>query len=263
MAACILFAACEKNDDIPVPGKSGISLAFVKAISNGNSIVQNEFQYTADGNIQTRISYKDENAKLIGTKTTYDYENGRLKSTESQTDYSSSSSTVQYTYGRILYEYDNNNTLIQTRNFLKVNGEYKFTSFFTITYDDKKNPVKISRYVADGSLFSYSTYAYDAVGNVIAAQDYGIDSFGTPEIRSEQKYQYDNKKNPYKRAYHLLESMPYSVNENNITSTSSVSYAFNPQGDASSSNTAYTTYNAEGYPTSMQEQGNIFLLEYK
>lgn len=262
--ACIVFASCRKEDSLPAgTPATGPYLTFVKAIFNGEKIIQNEFLYNTDGTIKLELSYKDYKSGLIGSRKTYNYQNGRLTSIERETDYSSSSTSVNYAVSKTELDYDSDNTVIQSNNFLKKNNQYEFTSFFTYTYNDKKMPVKISKYVAGGSLFGYSTYTYDGNDNVTVEENYGIDQSGNPVKQSQQNYQYDEKKNPYRNSYDLAGSIPYSISQNNVTVTTSVYYTVNPQGVTNTFTTKYNSYNAAGYPVSMDYEGNIFEFEYK
>ncbi|MFT3749405.1 MAG: hypothetical protein QM768_13850 [Agriterribacter sp.] len=262
LAICILLAGCEKNDTPSDINKSDATLTFVKALLNGQEIIQNEFQYSADGKITTALGYKDYSKNIISYKRVYSYENNKLVSSEMQMDISSSLSAVNYIHTKTQYEYSNN-FIIQSNYQSKKNDQYELTSFTTYTYDDKKLPVKISKYAASGSLYAYSTYTYDEHGNVILSEDYQLNALGEPVKNMQRTYQYDDKKNPYKNAYTLLENIPYSINQNNITASAWTDYTINPRGNSGSTVTKYNSYNSYDYPTSMDEQGNIFLLEYK
>lgn len=225
--------------------------------------MQNEFLYNPDGTIKSELSYKDFKAGLVGSKKTYQYQNGRLASIERATDYSSSSFTVNYTISKTTFDYDNDNNIIQSNNSLKKDNEYEFTSFFTYTYNDKKLLVKVSRYAAGGLLFGYSTYTYDRNDNVTSEENYGIDQSGNPVKQSQQSYQYDDQKNPYRNTSDLAGSIPYSISRNNVTVTTSVYYTLDTQGVTSTLTAKYNAYNAVGYPVSMNYQGNTFVFEYK
>lgn len=264
LIACILLASCQKEDNLPVDtSRKGPFLTVVKAVSNGEKIIQNEFQYNPDGSVKSALIYKDYKIGLVGSKRIYQYQDGRLKIVLAEMDYSSSSSSVTYSFSKTEFEYNSDNTIIQSNNFRKENNEYKFASFFTYTYNDRKLPIKISRYVADGSLFGYSTYAYDGNNNVVTEENYGIDQSGSPVKQSQQNYQYDNQNNPYRNTSDLASAIPYSISKNNVTITTSIYYTANPQGVTNTFTTKYNAYNSSGYPTSMDSQGNIFELEYK
>lgn len=257
----ILLAGCEKNDAPSNVTTNDPALTFVKVLLNGQEIVQNEFQYSADGKIITALSYKDYGKNLVSYKRVYNYEGDRIINSEMQIDISSSLSGVHYIYSKTLYEY-NDNLIIQSNYLSKKNDQYELASFTTYTYNEKKLPVKVSKYAAGGSLYAYSTYAYDENGNVIVSEDYQLNASGEPVKNMRRTYQYDKKKNPYKNTYTLLENIPYSINQNNITVSAWTDYT-DPQGNSGSTLTKYNSYNSYGYPTSMNELGNIFLLEYK
>ena len=241
---------------------SGPYLVSVKTVANGRTIVQNEFQYSIDGRIKTGIGYKDYTKNLVSYKRTYNYEDRNLLSSEMQIDIASSLSTVNYVYSKTQYEYSSD-LIIQSNHFSKKNDQYELTSFSTYTYNNKKLPARVSRYTAGGSLYNYSTYIYDENGNVTLWEEYQIDDTGNPVKNFQRTYQYDDKRNPYKNAYQLLENIPYSVNQNNIISSTWTNYTVNSSGNPNVSTTKYNGYNSAGYPVSMSEQDNIFEFEYK
>lgn len=262
---CILFASCQKEES-PAHGEEFISgpyLKAVKAVFNGESIIQNEFEYHTDGRIKTAIVYKDNNKSIVSNKRAYSYENNRISSIEIQTDFSSASTAVNYSYGKTAFEYNSEHLIIQSNHFVKKSNEYELTSFITYTYNEKKLPVKLSRYLAGGLLYGYSTYAYDGNGNVVLLEDFAINSSSNPVKSWQHTNQYDDKNNPYRTSYNTLENIPYSVNRNNIISSTSINYTTDPQGTINTSTTKYNKYNSAGYPTIMDEQGNIFEFEYK
>lgn len=112
-------------------------------------------------------------------------------------------------------------------------------------------------------MYGYSTYAYDGNGNVVLLEDFAINSSSNPVKSWQHTNQYDDKNNPYRTSYNTLENIPYSVNRNNIISSTSINYTTDPQGTINTSTTKYNKYNSAGYPTIMDEQGNIFEFEYK
>ena len=169
----------------------------------------------------------------------------------------------QYAYSKTTFEYSNNNIIIQRNNFLRTGNEYELRFFAVYSYKDQKQPVKEAQYQADGSLYGYSTYNYDHNGNIKASEHYTINPSGNPVQTSGTTYRYDDNKNPYRNVYHLLENLPYSINRNNIIATSRTDYTTDPQGISHTTTTKENAYNAYGYPTAMDEQGNNFLLEYK
>ena len=148
---CILLAGCEKNDAPANANKNDAALTFVKALFNGQEIIQNEFQYSTDGKIKTALGYKDYHKNLISYKRVYNYEADKLIGSEILTDISSALYSVNYIYSKTQYEYSNN-LIIQSNHLSKKNDQYELASFTTYTYNDKKLPVKVSKYAADHSI---------------------------------------------------------------------------------------------------------------
>lgn len=227
----------------------------------GNSIL-NENIYTGNGDIKRRVSYKDYALGLISAKVDYVYEGNRLIQIDDQVDFSSSSASTQYSHSRSIFDYTNNR-ISQRNNFLKNGDQYELRSFAVFEYNQQGLPEKETRYTADGALIGYSLYEYTTSGNVISASEYGISNNNpTPALLIKRTYTYDIHNNPYKKVYSLVENIPFSVNTNNIVQTVSVNYADAANPQTSTSKTTYT-YNDKGFPASMNENGNEFLLEYK
>ncbi|HTN07074.1 hypothetical protein [Agriterribacter sp.] len=263
LAFTLCFAGCKK-DTVSRQDTSGPKLMFVKAKTNGADIIQNENRYNESGNIQTRISYKNYAAGLISAKTEYKYQDGRLVQKEDQMDVSSSSFASQYINSRSVFEYSGGR-IIQNNHYLKTGNDYELRSFTVFSYDDAGHPVKQTRYSADGALFGYTTYTYNG-NNIILSEEYNQKQPDPePVLTLRCSYQHDNKKNPYRNVYHSIENIPFSVNGNNITATTTVNYNSYPPSTSGLSITSSTTYvyNNLSYPERMNESGNEFVLEYK
>lgn len=263
LAFVLFIFSCKKDTVIP-NDTSGPKLMFVKAKTSGGDIIQNENIYNENGNIKTRISYKDYAAGLVSAKTEYQYQDGRLVQKDDQMDVSSSSFASQYVNSRSVFEYSSNR-IIQSNHYLKIDGDYELRSFTVFSYNVAGRPVKQTRYSADGALFGYTIYTYKD-DNVLTSEEYTQkQSDPEPVLTLKCSYQHDNKKNPYRNVYYSIENIPFSVNENNIAETTSVNYNIYPssaQGVSSTSQTTYV-YNNWDYPSLMNENGNEFVLEYK
>lgn len=259
----ISLFSCSKDE---APGNNQPveeALSFVKTGANGD-IILDENIYQADGKIKTRIGYKDHSLGIVSSKSDYSYENGRLMQTESQMDLSSSTSATQYSYSKSDFEYNNSGLVTQRNHYRKENDQYELISFSVFTYNNEQLPVRENRYMPDGTLYGYSTYVYNSDGNVTELKNYSVTGPGSAHaLTLKQSFKYDAKNNPYTRVYHLTENIPFSVNHNNITETTTVNYAINAQGISSTSTTSYQSYNNNGFPTNMNENGNIFILQYK
>lgn len=263
LAFVLFIFSCKKEGEIH-HDVSGAKLLFVKTKVSGGDIIQDENIYNESGNIKTRISYKDYTAGLIFSKTAYTYESGKLIQLDEQVDLSGSTFSTQYQYSRSNFEY-NGNRIIQRNHYLKIDDDYELRSFTVFSYDDFGHPVKQTRYSADGALFGYTLYTYEG-NNVVLSEEYYRNEFNPePVLSFKHSYRYDNKNNPYRKVYHSIENIPFSVNENNITETTSVNYNNYPSSAQGVSSTAPTTYvyNNLGYPSLMNENGNEFILEYK
>ncbi len=254
----LCFAGCKKDRVVPLDA-SGPKLMFIKARTNGGDIIQNEYLYNESGSIKTRIYYKDYATGLIGGKTEYTYQDGRLVQKEDQVDFSSSTFSVLYSNSRSVFEYSGDH-IIQQNHYLDINNQYELRSFTVFAYDNAGHPVKQTRYSADGALLGYTLYKYKG-NNVAVSEEYSPkQSDPEPVLILKCSYKHDNRKNPYTKVYYSIENIPFSVNENNITETTTVSYNDYPSSPASF--TSYV-YNHSGYPVLMEENGNTFILEYQ
>ncbi|MGN6439486.1 MAG: hypothetical protein ACTHMM_23335 [Agriterribacter sp.] len=260
----ICLFSCSKEDKPAGNNQPDLEkLTWVKAGANGE-VVQNENIYQANGQIKTRLGYKNYSLGLISSKAELTYSNGRLVQTETQMDMSSSTTAVLYSYGRASFEYNNDGLVTQRNNYLKVDGTYKLSSFSVFIYNNQQLPSRENHFMPDGSLYGYSTYGYDASGNIILLEAYSLEQpGGNAVLKMKKSFKYDAKNNPYKSVYHLTENIPFSVNSNNIVETTVIDYTINPQGISSASNTSYPSYNSKAYPVTMNEGGNTFILEYQ
>lgn len=263
----LFFALCFdgcKKDTAVLHDAPGPKLMFVKARANGGDIIQSESIYNEDGNIKTRISYKDYATGLIGSKTKYTYQDGRMVQKEEQVDISGSTFASQYFNSRSVFEYSGDH-IIQQNHYLNINNHYELRSFTVFTYDNAGHPVKQTRYSADGALLGYTLYTYEG-NNVAVSEEYNQrQSDPEPVLILKHSYKHDKRKNPYGNVYHKIENIPFSVNENNITETVTVShnaYSSSP-GQPGTTSLATYVYNNSGYPVLMNENGNTFILEYK
>lgn len=257
------LAGCEKStvsrQDNTLP-----KLKFVKARSASGDIVQNEYRYNDKGLIEQRISYKDYAIALAGTVSECYYQGSRLVEVNEQIDYSSMSTAAQYIKSRSTFIYSGD-LIIQQNHFLFVDNQYTLTSFTVFTYNNKALPVKQTRFAADGTLVGYSLFTYNGDNVTVSEEYHQKPGISQPELAVKTSYQHDTHMNPYRDVYQNIENIPFSININNITSTTSVTYNSNPRstGELSTSTSATYTYNRSGYPINVNENGNEFLMEYQ
>lgn len=265
VAFWVLLAACEKDRAAgQVKAASGAFLSMVKAERENGGMVLNTITYNTDGAVQTRISYKDYNAGLISSKTEYVYRDGRLEQIDEQTDYGSGVSSGTPVYSRSVLVYGLDGEVIQKNYFLRKDEQYELKSFTTFTYNTLGLPSMETRYAADGALTGYSVYDYDDKSNVKSASVYAINATSPePALASKTDYTYDNGLNPYRNIYAAVENIPFSVNRNNVVWSSFTDYS-NPTGHPQPAVIRVDyTYNKNAFPSSMNENGNLFSLGYQ
>lgn len=263
MMFILWFTGCEK-EKISRQSTSVPKLKYIKTTMNNQDIIQEEYIYDESGNLINSVRYRDYAAGLISGKATYTYQNGRLTQKDESIDFFSSSGSSQYMYVRSVFEYSGDR-IIQQNHYLNTNNTYELRSFTSFLYDVAGNPVKQALYTPDGVLSGYTIFTFSG-NNVVQSEEYYKQPDQTaPVLVMKRSYRHDNNKNPYRQVYHSIENIPFSINQNNITTTTSVSYStYSPStfGLNITTSTSYQ-YNIFGYPTRMNENGNIFALEYK
>jgi hypothetical protein len=137
-----------------------------------------------------------------------------------------------------------------------------------IDYNTNNKPSKISYYdkgdFAVSNYYAYSTLTYNTAGNVI--KEVFTDIIPTPTPRYEYVYEYDTKNNfmtPTQLQWlnalweQGAEGLCYMFSKNNATKITFSDYV-NP---VEIENLTYT-YNADGYPTQFNWDGDIYKLTY-
>ncbi|MBX3240310.1 MAG: hypothetical protein KIT80_02335 [Chitinophagaceae bacterium] len=255
----LLIFSCTKSDPL-TPQPTGTMLLYVKGGNPGSESVQSEFRYDNAGNITTRISYFGEK---ISSQADIRYKDGKLHTVESKFDVSSSSLATHYVYGKSDFEYNAEGLVVQKNHHLKENNSstYELRSFSVFDYNASQLPVKETRFRLDGTPYQYTNYIYDASGNIVQQEFYQLDAAGEMQLAFSTGYEHDQKKNPYLKVYHSVENIPFSINKNNIVTTT-IQYTIVPQGSSTSSSTIYNAFNRQDYPLSMEENGNRFVFQY-
>lgn len=261
----VLFAACGKDKTAgQMKADPGTFLTVVKAEGEKGEMVLNTITYNTDGSVETRTTYKDYNAGSIGSKTAYIYRDGRLEQIDEQADYGPGASSAGGEYSRSILIYDQQGEVIQKNYFLEKEEQYELKSFTTYTYNTQRLPSIETRYAADGALTGYSLYEYDDKGNVRSASVYAINATSPePVLASKTDYAYDNGLNPYRHIYAAVENIPFSVNRNNVVWSSFTDYSKPPAHPQPVVMRVDYTYNKNAFPSSMNENGNLFSLGYQ
>lgn len=261
----MLFAACKKDKAAgQMKVAPGTFLSVVKAEQGGGERILNTITYNSDGSVNARISYKDYNAGLISSKTTYIYRDGRLEQIDEQMNYGAGVSSTAIAYTRSALVYGAEGKAIQKNYFLRKDEQYELQSFTTFNYNEQELLSMETRYAADGALTGYSIYDYDDKGNVRSASVYAINATSPePVLASKTDYAYDDGLNPYRNIYAAVENIPFSVNRNNMVWSSFTDYS-NPSVHPQPAVIRVDyTYNKNAFPTSMNENGNLFSLGYQ
>lgn len=120
----------------------------------------------------------------------------------------------------------------------------RFRDVYEYTGD---NVTKITNYDLDyssTSINAYTTYAYNAAGNVTEEKQYSRDGSNNVILKSTITYEYDDKKSPAGELGRYLNLF----SENNITVKNTINYF--PNTSTTTDSIEYV-YNGEGYPTTV------------
>lgn len=261
----ILLVACEKDKAVNQRERDrGDLLSVVKVKQGNNEIILNTIDYYANGSVKTRVGYNDYSAGLISSTAEYKYRDDKLEYVEEQINYGAGVSSNATVHSRSGFVYDAEGNVIQKNYYLYRAAQYELKSFTTFTYNMQGLPAMENRYAADGALTGYSIYEYDGKGNVRSAAVYSINSTNlVPVLISKTAYTYDSGLNPYRNIYAAVENIPFSVNRNNVVQTRFTSYAEPAVCLQPATTQAAYIYNKSGYPSSLDENGNRFFLEYQ
>lgn len=265
MVFLILLTACEKDKtDRQMKPDYGTSLSVIKTKQGEGEIILNTIDYNTNGTVKTRISYQDYTTGLLNTKAEYFYKDNRLEYIEEETNYRSGISNDAPIHCRNVFEYDAEGKVIQKNYFQYNNIQYELKSFSTFTYNILELPEMENRYAADGMLTGYNIYEYNKEGNVSSASIYSINATNlTPVLASKTTYTYDSGVNPYRNVYSAVENIPFSVNRNNVVQTRVTDYS-KPAANLQPAETRVGyIYNKNGLPSTMNENGNQFILVYR
>ena len=151
------------------------------------------------------------------------------------------------------YEYNHQGLLLMKSAFLLLNdGEYDFRSYKTFEYDLNNNIISYSIYNPEDIKVKYFELFYDNSGNVIETNFYQ-----NGELSFNNKYEYDNKNNPYRKT--STNTSAFSISSNNIIKNEYTNFMMD--GETQVKVYSYE-YNENGYPISYTYDSVKLLFEY-
>jgi hypothetical protein len=224
--------------------------------------VSTAFSYDTRGRLVRTVIYQVGGSSVIGSESIRHYNDaGLLVKIESSANISSLMGATRMDLSYAELSYDANKRLIETKNYNLRSGSYQYVGRVIPQYDAAGRTVSVTNYSpADTTVYNKSSYQYNAQNNVVAEEFYQSMA-GIPGPSWKRTYEYDQYKNPYKDKW----VMPYGANRNNITKVSGTTYltALGISPGSSSYSIVYKAYNANGYPTLVNENGVDYVYEYK
>lgn len=249
----VLFAAsCSKES-----AETGYGKGQLLRILTG-SVVQTEFSYDAKERIAKTVSYNFNG--VLQSEAIYHYSGDQLVKLEKAFNVSSTMSGVQMDRSYSEMSYDANGRLTETKTYRISGSNTIYASRSVPEYDTKGRTTAVTIYDTTGKASFKTTYVYNADDNVIKEDFYQYNApIQGPSTHKE--YEYDQFKNPYYGKW----VMPYGSNKNNIVKIIGTSYLTAPgiSGGASTTIIQHKQYNADGYPTLVNEGGVDYVYEYK
>jgi hypothetical protein len=161
-----------------------------------------------------------------------------------------------------IFKYDQEEKLIEIKNYTKKNGHFVDASMRSFKYNGDLI-VRRNLYNSEGNITHFNTYEYDNNGNVERKKYYSYLFTEGPEPRiiSETSYKYDNKKPPF-IIFKALGNPGLYTNANNVIETNSISHVGTPGIDKySTSKTAYE-YNRKNYPVKVIGENSEYEYQY-
>jgi len=210
----------------PTPTPTPQEIRLVKVVETRYSDnTTNTIDFVYSGNTLSYLEETRSNGNVYRTK--YIYENEKLVKLNHFVNGSISSPSLFYYIGNLITNYN------IYEDGINVGHSYEYNTSGYLIKDT---------HFEDGVIQSVSNFTLDNNGNVLTATN--------SSFSSQNHYQYDNKKNPYARAYPeaFLKSLGTYYSANNVTSESInndpafIVYEF--------------SYNSDGYPTERIEKMN-------
>lgn len=249
--AFFLFSSCSKNN-----GSNGEKIFRIY----GGGQLQGEFVYNNEGLLSGHVTYF---AGKKGGEVICHYNAGKqLIKRETAVDLSSSTTNPQWSYSYTEYVYTADGKISEEKNYLKQNTAYVLVSKTKPGYDASGRLLSRTILSPADVPIQLSKYQYGSDGNIILQENFRYNGAVT-ELHFKYSYDdYDNKTNPYLNL--ASEVPPFSVNRNNILQTTVTNYIVTPGTPVVTiSRSVYSSYNRNGLPTKVSENGTEFIYEYK
>ncbi len=251
ISAFFLFSGCSKDN-----GSNGEKIS--RIYSGGQ--LQSEYVYNNEGLVSGHVTYF---AGKKGSEVTCYYDaDKKLIKKESAYDFSSSTTNPQWSYSYTEYIYAPDGKISEEKTYLKQNTTYVLVSKMRPGYDAIGRLISRTILSPTDVPIQLSKYQYDGNGNIGLEERYRYNA-SVLELHFKYSYDdYDNKRNAYLNL--ASEVPPYSINRNNILQTTLTNYIITPGTPVVTVNrSVYSTYNRNGFPTKVFENGTEFIYEYK
>jgi len=251
LSVFFLFSRCSKDNMSPGEKISRIY---------GAGQLQGEYSYNSVGLLLKHDSYFA--GRKSGETICYYDGNKRLVKRETAYDLSSSTTNPQWSYSYTEYSYSVDGKISEERNYLKQNSAYVLVSKTKPAYDGSGRLISRALLSPADIPFKLTKYQYNNAGNISLQEEYQYNG-NNPELHFKYSYDhYDDKLNPY---INLPSAVPpFSINRNNILQTTIINYIITPGTPITTINKAiYNSYNRNGLPVKVSENGTEFTYEYK
>ena len=251
ISAVFLFSGCAKDN--------GSGDEKISRIYSGGQL-HSEFVYNSEGLLSGHITYF---AGRKGSEVLCYYDAAKkLIKRESVFDISSSTTNPQWSYSYTEYTYGPDGKVIEEKNYLKQNTGYVLVSKTIPGYGASDRLISRTILSPADVPIQLSKYQYGNNGNIVSQETYRYNG-SVPELHFKYSYDdFDSKKNPYMNL--ACEMAPFSINRNNILQTTVTNYIITPGTPVVTINRSlYSSYNRNGFPTKVSENGTEFSFEYK
>jgi hypothetical protein len=208
------------------------------------------FYNSSDKIVMVKSYFKDPFGDEYESEIKYEYdinENNIIR----ETIFSTFSGVPEYSY--LIYEYNELRLISKTRAFLKMaDGNYEFRSTTIYDYDNDNRLLNTKIYSPDSIERKLTELFYDPNGNVIESNFYQDSN-----LSFNDKYEYDNKINPLRQ--NVAGTSVYNISKNNPIKHISTNFMF---GNDTSIIEFNYEYNSDGYPLSYRYNSHKFYFEY-